>query len=215
MSLWLSAHKPPINLITLGEIFETMSDKQYLSANQLLVDSFRLAERVFSSGFVPTMIIAIWRGGAPIGIAVQEFLAYCGIETDHIAIRTSSYSAGIDQRMGDIRVHGLNYLIKHVTAEDKLLIVDDVFDTGRTVDAVVSRLSDLARLNTPSEIRVAVPYYKPTRREVDRVPEYFLEETDAWLMYPHSLEGLTVDEIREHRPALFEVIRNRIPPSTD
>ena len=215
MSLCLSAHKPPINLINLGDSFGTMSDKQYLSANQLLVDSFRLAERVFSSGFAPTIIIAIWRGGAPIGIAVQEFLAYCGIETDHIAIRTSSYSAAIDQRLDDIRVHGLNYLIKHVTAEDKLLIVDDVFDTGRTVDAVVSRLSDLARLNTPSEIRVAVPYYKPTRREVDRVPEYFLEETDAWLMYPHSLEGLTVDEIREHRPALFEVIRNRIPPSTD
>ena len=156
-----------------------MSDKQYLSADQLLVDSFRLAERVFSSGFKPTMIIAIWRGGVPIGIAVQEFLAYCGIETDHIAIRTSSYDAGIDQRLGGIRVHGLNYLIKNVTAEDKLLIVDDVFDTGRTVDAVIERLTSLARLNTPADIRVAVPYYKPSRREVDRVPEYFLEETDA------------------------------------
>ena len=89
-----------------------MSDKQYLSANQLLVDSFRLAERVFSDGFKPTIIIAIWRGGVPIGIAVQEFLAYCGIDTDHIAIRTSSYGAGIDQRLSGIRVHGLNYLIK-------------------------------------------------------------------------------------------------------
>ena len=190
-----------------------MSDKQYLAADQLLLDSFSLAERVFSSGFVPTIIIAIWRGGAPIGIAVQEFLAYCGIETDHIAIRTSSY-AGIDQRLDGIRVHGLNYLIKNVTAEDKLLIVDDVFDTGRTVDAVISKLTDLARLNTPTEIRVAVPYYKPSRREVDRVPEYFLKETDAWLMYPHSLEGLTVDEIRDHRPALYEVIKEHIPASS-
>ena len=190
-----------------------MSDKQYLAADQLLLDSFSLAERVFSSGFVPTIIIAIWRGGAPIGIAVQEFLAYCGVETDHIAIRTSSY-AGIDQRLDGIRVHGLNYLIKNVTAEDKLLIVDDVFDTGRTVDAVISKLTDLARLNTPTEIRVAVPYYKPSRREVDRVPEYFLKETDAWLMYPHSLEGLTVDEIRDHRPALYEVIKEHIPSSS-
>jgi hypothetical protein len=55
-----------------------------------------------------------------------------------------------------------------------------------------------------------VPYYKPSRREVDRVPEYFLEETDAWLMYPHSLEGLSEDEIREHRPALYEIIKGRI-----
>jgi len=193
------------------ERFDTMSSKRYLSAEQLLLDSFRLAGRVFSSGFSPTVIIPIWCGGAPIGIAVQEFLAYCGIETDHIAIRTSSYGTGIDERLDSIRVHGLNYLVKNVTAEDKLLIVDDVFDTGRTVDAVICRLSELARLNTPSEIRIAVPYYKPSRREVDRIPEYYLEETDAWLMYPHSLEGLTVDEIRQYRPALFEVIKHRIP----
>ena len=57
---------------------------------------------------------------------------------------------------------------------------------------------------------MAVPYYKPSRREVDRVPEYFLEETDAWLMYPHSLEGLSVEEICEHRPALYEIIKDRI-----
>ena len=188
-----------------------MSEKQYLYADELLIDSFQLAERVLLSGFEPTMIIAIWRGGVPIGIAVQEFLAFCGVETDHIAIRTSSYDAGIDQRLGGIRVHGLNYLVKNVTAEDRLLIVDDVFDTGRTVDAVIGRLNELARRNSPADIRVAVPYYKPNRREVDRIPDYFLEETDAWLMYPHSLEGLTVDEIRHHRPALYDIIKDRIP----
>ena len=187
-----------------------MTDKQYLSAEQLLIDSFRLAKDVFDSGFEPSMIIAIWRGGVPIGIAVQEFFAFSGIETDHIAIRTSSYDAGIDQRLGDVRVHGLNYLIKHICAQDRLLIVDDVFDTGRTVDAVIARFAELARLNTPEDIRVAVPYYKPQRREVARVPDYYLEETDAWLMYPHSLEGLTLEEIRAHRPALYDIVKDRI-----
>ena len=187
-----------------------MSDKQYLCAEQLLTDSFRLAKSVLDSGFEPTMIIAIWRGGVPIGIAVQEFFAFSGVETDHIAIRTSSYDTGIDQRLGGVRVHGLNYLIKHVRAEDRLLIVDDVFDTGRTVDAVINRLTELARLNTPTDIRVAVPYYKPRRREVERLPDYYLEETDAWLMYPHSLEGLSLDEIREHRPALYDIVKDRV-----
>ena len=187
-----------------------MSDKQYLCAEQLLTDSFRLAKSVLDSGFEPTMIIAIWRGGVPIGIAVQEFFAFSGVETDHIAIRTSSYDTGIDQRLGGVRVHGLNYLIKHVRAEDRLLIVDDVFDTGRTVDAVINRLTELARLNTPADIRVAVPYYKPRRREVERLPDYYLEETDAWLMYPHSLEGLSLDEIREHRPALYDIVKDRV-----
>ena len=132
------------------------------------------------------------------------------IRDSHIAIRTSSYDAGIDQRLGDVRVHGLNYLIKHICAQDRLLIVDDVFDTGRTVDAVIGRLAELARLNTPEDIRVAVPYYKPQLREVARVPDYYLEETDAWLMYPHSLEGLTLEEIRAHRPALYDIVKDRI-----
>jgi hypothetical protein len=55
-----------------------------------------------------------------------------------------------------------------------------------------------------------VPYYKPQRREVARVPDYYLEETDAWLMYPHSLEGLTLEEIRVHRPALYDIVKDRI-----
>ena len=97
-----------------------MSDKQYLSADQLLVDSFRLAERVFSSGFKPTMIIAIWRGGVPIGIALQEFLKTFGVTSDHIAIRTSSYE-GIDQQSA-VRVYGLSYLVSRVTDDASLLI---------------------------------------------------------------------------------------------
>ncbi|MDX1343560.1 MAG: hypoxanthine phosphoribosyltransferase, partial [Reinekea sp.] len=107
-------------------------EKTYLSGEQLLMDSFTLAKKVLDSGFRPTFIIALWRGGAPIGIAVQEFLSYHGIVTDNIAIRTSSYAAGIDQQARTVKVHDLNYLIKNVQDHDKLLIVDDVFDTGRS-----------------------------------------------------------------------------------
>jgi hypothetical protein len=182
-----------------------MSEKLYLSAQDLLEDAFRLGAMVLESGFSPTMIIAIWRGGAPIGIAVQELLAYYGIETDHIAIRTSSYS-GIDGRAQDVRVHGMNYLIKHVGHEDKLLIVDDVFDTGHTIDAVIDHLRTKARLNTPGEIRVAVPYYKPSRNLTGRTPDYFLHETERWIKFPHSLEGLTAEEIETNRPGLHQIL---------
>ena len=46
---------------------------------------------VLESGFRPSFIVAIWPGGAPVGIAVQELLDYFGVHCDHIAIRTSSY----------------------------------------------------------------------------------------------------------------------------
>ena len=147
------------------------------------------------------------------GIAIQELLAWYGIETDHIAIRTSSYT-GIDGHSHEIRIHGMNYLIKNCTDEDRLLIVDDVFDTGLTIEAIINHLREKARLNTPQEIRVAVPYYKPSRNQTERVPDYYLHETAQWLKYPHSLEGLTPEEVAENRPELYAIIRDRLdsPP---
>lgn len=183
-----------------------MAEKLYLDAQQLLEDSFRLAAKVLHSGFRPTFIVAVWRGGAPMGIAVQELLAFHGIESDHIAIRTSSYH-GIDDQAGTVKVFGMNYLTKSVRFDDSLLIVDDVFDTGRSIEAIVGDLGSRARRNTPHDIRIAVPYYKPTRNVTGRVPDYFLHETEQWLKFPHSLEGLSPDEVRENRPVLFEILQ--------
>ncbi|MDO6459794.1 phosphoribosyltransferase family protein [Granulosicoccaceae sp. 1_MG-2023] len=187
-----------------------MSEKTYLDAQELLEDAFRLGRQILDSGFRPTIILAIWRGGVPMGIAIQELLHYHGVETNNIAIRTSSYS-GIDNQARQVRVHGLNYIIKNVEHHDRLLIIDDVFDTGRSVKAVIDSLREKARLNTPADIRIAVPYYKPSRRQVDFEPDYFLHETDAWLKYPHSLEGLSVEEIRQHRPAIYGILKDHLP----
>jgi hypoxanthine phosphoribosyltransferase len=186
-----------------------MSEKQYLSAQQLLEDSFRLGAEIIKDGFRPTMMIAIWRGGVPMGIAIQELLAWYGIETDHIAIRTSSYT-GIDGQSQEIRIHGMNYLVKNCRHQDRLLIVDDVFDTGLTIEAVIAHLKEKARLNTPQEIRVAVPYYKPSRNKTEREPDYFLHETSQWLKYPHSLEGLSIDEVAANRPELYAIIKDQL-----
>lgn len=188
-----------------------MAEKQYLSAQGLLEDSFKLAAQILDSGFCPTFMIAVWRGGAPIGIAVQEFLAFHGIETDNIAIRTSSYSAGIDQQAKKVRVHGLNYLTKNIQAHDRLLIVDDVFDTGRSIEAIIHELQRRTRANMPADIRIAVPYFKPSRNQTQRVPDYYLHETEAWLKYPHSLEGLSAEEIANNRPALYRIIQEHLP----
>ena len=73
------------------------ADKIFISANDLLADSLRLGMQVLDSGFRPTHLVGIWRGGAPVGIAVQELLDYHGHHCDHIAIRTSSYQ-GIDRQ---------------------------------------------------------------------------------------------------------------------
>ncbi len=180
--------------------------KIVLSAQQLLEDSFRLGLDILESGFEPTMIIAIWRGGTPVGMAVQEILAYCGIQSDHIAIRTSSY-VGVDQR-GAVAVHGMNYIIKKICYDDRLLIIDDVFDTGHTIAAVIDDLLKRARDNTPEDIRIAVPWYKPTRNETELEPDYYIHETAEWLVFPHELDALTPEELRQTRPEISTIIES-------
>ena len=186
-------------------------DKTVISAQDLLEDSIELGIRILESGFQPTMIIAIWRGGTPVGMALQETLTYCGIESDHIAIRTSSY-VGVDER-GHVAVHGLNYIIKKICYDDRVLIVDDVFDTGNTIKAVIEELQTRARDNMAEDVRVAVPWFKPSRNETDLIPDYYLRETDEWLVFPHELDALTPEELEAHRPDIAAIVHRIKAPA--
>ena len=179
-------------------------EKLFIKANELLEDSFNLAWKIFESGYKPNYIIGVWRGGAPVGIAVQEFLSVLGIKSDHIAIRTSYYS-GINERNETVQVYGLNYVIKKLESEDRLLVVDDVHDTGNSINQIISDLRKACKKNSP-EIKIATPYFKPNKNETKTKPDFFIHETDKWLVFPHELEGLTLEEIKENKPELRNLI---------
>lgn len=176
-----------------------MTDKLFISAESLLADSFELANKVLTSGYRPSFLVALWRGGAPIGIAVQELLEHRGLRTDHITVRTSSYT-GIDHQEKTVRVHAMDYLVSHVTKEDELLIVDDVFDSGRSLEAVLDELRRRCPENHPKDVRIATVYYKPSRNRSMLRPDWFVHSTDRWLVFPHELVGLSDEEIAAHKP---------------
>ncbi len=192
----------------MGE--ENTIEKQYVDEESLLNDSYRLAVKIYESGFRPDFIVGIWRGGSTVGIYVQECLQHLGVETDHIAIRTSY--RGMDHYLArlntgdEIRVHGLQYLLENMNRDDALLIVDDVFSTGRNIEAVINRLQAKTKRNMPRDLRLAVPYYKPARNQTDRVPDYFLHETDKWLVLPYELTGLSEQEIRQNKPWIVPIL---------
>lgn len=176
-----------------------MGDKIYLSANDLLRDSFKLGMKIVESGFAPTHLVGIWRGGAPVGIAVQELLEYKGIPCDHISVRTSSY-AGIDRQNAEVRVYALGYLIDTLGPEDRLLVIDDVFDSGRSIRAFLLELAARCRHNMPNDVRIATVYYKPSRNRTELTPDYYVHATEEWLVFPHEIDGLTPEEIRTNKP---------------
>jgi len=179
-------------------------EKHFIQADQLLKDSYNLAWKIFESSFKPNYIIGVWRGGAPIGIAVQEFLSVLGVKSDHVAIRTSYYT-GIDAKKDSVQVYGLNYVIRKLESEDRLLIVDDVHDTGNSISQIITDLKKACKKNTP-EIKIATPYYKPNKNESEYKPDYYLHETDQWLVFPHELEGLSLEEIQKNKPELQDLM---------
>lgn len=172
--------------------------KEFISADSLLRDSITLGMQIVRSGFKPTFLVGVWRGGAPIGIAVQEVLEYHGIDCDHLAIRTSSYT-GIDQQ-AEVRVHAIDYLVSRLTAEDHLLLIDDIFDSGRSVEAVIRELRTRCRRNMPENLRIATVYFKPKRNKTQLQPDFYVRTTDEWLVFPHEIQGLTREEILANKP---------------
>ena len=188
-------------------------EKLYVSAEELLRASYELAWQVYESGFRPDYIVGIWRGGAPVGIAVQEFFDLMGVASDHIAIRTSSYR-GIAEREKTVQVYGLNYVIRQVESDNSLLMIDDVFDTGLSVQKVIEDLTKACKKNTP-KIRIATPYYKPENNMTERTPDYFLYETSKWIVFPHELKGLTLEEIASNKPVLSGLIDKISPKFKD
>ena len=180
-------------------------NKVYISAQQLLEDSLELGRQILASDFRPNYIVGVWRGGTPVGIMVQELLDFYGVETDHISIRTSSYS-GLNKRENKVRVHGLSYLTNSMNAEDSLLIVDDVFDTGLSVKAILKKLREKSRKNLPHDVRVATAYFKPGKNKTNFEPDFHAHKTDDWLIFPHEMDGLSRAEIVANKPHLLKVM---------
>jgi len=173
--------------------------KKYIDARELLTDSFRLAAQVFESGFRPTFLIALWRGGAPIGIAITEYFTYqeCPIR-NHGAVRVSSYDH--DKQRARVEIFRPECIAEQIEKHDKILIVDDVGDSGHTLQAYVQKLKDDVLVDIPDEdIKVATIYYKP-KTSIFK-PNYYLHETDEWLVFPHELEGMSIEEIASNKGA--------------
>jgi len=169
--------------------------KIYITPDQLRLDSYKLGAKVVNDGFQPDFMVALWRGGAPIGCYIHELLKWKGYDTDHVAIRTSKYT-GIGEVGNKVSIHNLGYFLSTLKPDSKVLIVDDVWDSGHTIDVLLETIT--SRYQLPSDkldIRVATVYYKPTKNKSSKQPNYFIHESTEWLVFPHELEDMSIDEV--------------------
>lgn len=190
-----------------------MTTKRFIAEEDLLNDSFKLGVQIYNSGFRPGVVVGLWRGGSTVGIYVQECLQYLGIETDHIAIRTSysgvtDYPQMVANPAKHIEVHGTQYLLETLNADDRLLLVDDVYSSGHTLDAVMSRLRQRLKRNMPENTKIATIWTRTGENRYGRKPDFFLHETDSWLVLPYELTGLSDEDIEKYKPLVADLVGN-------
>ena len=131
-----------------------------------------LATAVHADGFAPDVVVAIARGG----LTVAGALAYA-LDVKNCGAMNVEFYVGIDERL-DVPVVIPPTLDLVDVAGMKVLVADDVADTGHTLKLVREVLAQHV-----AEARTAVLYRKP-RSIVDA--DYVWQETDRWIDFPWS-----------------------------
>ncbi|WP_438855270.1 phosphoribosyltransferase [Agromyces sp. M3QZ16-3] len=146
--------------------------REILTWDEFADASRALAGDVLGSGFRPDVVIAIARGGLLLAGAIAYALGTksCG------SINVEFYT-GVDERLPEPVLHP-PMLDAPALEGRRVLLVDDVSDSGRTLRKVVDLLSDAG-----AEVRTATLY---TKSHTVLAPDYDYRRTDDWIVFPWS-----------------------------
>lgn len=190
--------------------------KEFLPYDYIRNNSIKLAHRIHADGFIPDVIYVSLRGGAYMGNVISEYFKV--VRKDHrpvfyAAVVARSYTDVQEQE--SIRIDGWTYNPKYLRTGDKVLLIDDIFDSGRTINFLVNVLLDKGVPRR--DIKIAVHDYKVRPFMPDHAPikpdywcalhEIKSPSDDSWVHYlSHELVGLTEDEIKDNYASDPEVV---------
>ena len=183
--------------------------KEFISPEMLRDSALKLVHRMHKAdGFVPDIIYVSLRGGAYMGNVFSEYYKLIRKQAGERPVFYAAVVARSYENMkleSEVRIDGWTYSPEHLRTGDKILIVDDIFDTGKTVNALVGVI--LAKGIPRSDIKIAVFDYKiPNYKDIPRLPiqpDYYCRkhvlnspQDETWIHYMiHEFIGLTSDEI--------------------
>ncbi len=163
--------------------------------DQIYGSLLNLAEAVKKSRFEPDLIVGVSRGGWIPARIMSDLL-----ENPNLATLTAEFYVGIAETRKE---PSITQPISVPVEGKKVLVVDDLADTGKSLKPVTSHLKNQGA----SEVRTATIYYKPWSTTV---PDYYEKESRFWIVFPWEqketvkkfieklrTEGRTVEEAKE------------------
>ncbi|MDR0644156.1 MAG: phosphoribosyltransferase [Treponema sp.] len=193
--------------------------KEFLPYDVVRNNALKLAHRIYNESFVPDVIYVSLRGGAYMGNVISEYfkIVKTGRPVYYAAVVARSYT---DVRTSEkIKVEGWTYDPTHLRVGDKVLLVDDIFDSGKTINFLAEII--LEKGIPRQDLKVAVHDYKYFYDKPEQLPvqpDYFcrkhslsVKDEDMWIHYmSHELVGLSKEELEKnyyaYDPELYEAL---------
>lgn len=128
-----------------------------------------LANRIRKANFRPDVIVGISRGGWPPARIMSDLL-----ENPELASVKAEFYLGVAETKGEPMI---TQPVSVSVMGKKVLVVDDVADTGKSLRLVRSHL----REHGATEVKIATIYYKPWST---LTPDWYEKETSSWVIFP-------------------------------
>jgi hypoxanthine phosphoribosyltransferase len=194
--------------------------KEFLQYDIVRNNALKMAQRIYRDSFIPNVIYVSLRGGAYLGNVISEYFKVVRADKRPVyyaAVVARSYTDVA--RAGKIIIDGWTYSPEHLRVGDKVLLVDDIFDTGKTINYLAEVILDHGIPR--KDLKVAVhdyKYFTDKKEQLPIQPDYWCRRHDVsvndegyWIHYmSHELVGLSEKELEEHYylpdPGLREVL---------
>ncbi|MDR1971092.1 MAG: phosphoribosyltransferase [Treponema sp.] len=182
--------------------------KEFLPYDTVRNNTLKLAHRIYHDGFIPDVIYVSLRGGAYLGNVISEYFKL--VRNDerpvyYAAVVARSYSDVMSQNK--VSVEGWTYDPAHLRTGDRVLLVDDIFDSGYTINHLAGII--LEKGIPRHDLKIAVHDYKYFYDKSDQLavqPDYYcrkhevsVKDEPRWIHYmSHELVGLEEGELEEY-----------------
>ncbi len=194
--------------------------KEFLSYQTVRNNAIKLAHRIYESDFIPDVIYVSLRGGAYLGNVISEYFKMVRKDERPVyyaAVVARSYvNINVQQ---SVKVEGWTYDPEYLRQGDRVLIVDDIFDTGRTINRLVEII--LEKGIPRQDIKIAVHDYKIRKYSSKKLqihPDFYCryheihsKDEDFWIHYSsHELVGLSEEERERYYYTEDEELRSAL-----
>ena len=197
--------------------------KEFLEYETVRNNALKLANKIYKDGFIPDVIYCSLRGGAYMANIISEYFKIISkVKKFHPVL----YAGVVARSYSDVAQHtkvfidGWTYPPENLRPGDKILLVDDIFDSGRTINSLVEVLMNTRGIPR-DDIKVVVhdyKYFTYYKEQLPIQPDYYCRkfeinnpDENRWIHYmSHELVGLSKKELEEYYfkddPELIEVL---------